>query len=98
MPIRAFAAVIVAASLIASPAIAAPAHAAEKEPKESQVRTIEVSGNGEAHATPDLAFLNLAIETHAPTAEQTASRNAALAQKIVSALKAKLGDKGKIWT
>ena len=93
MLIRVIAAFIVAASLIAS-----PARAADKESKDAQVRTIEVSGNGEAHATPDLAFLNLAIETHASTAEQTASRNAALAQKIVSALKAKLGDKGKIWT
>ncbi|MGH7864254.1 MAG: SIMPL domain-containing protein [Candidatus Binataceae bacterium] len=95
---RVIAALIVAAWLAASPAIAAPARAADKEPKDAQVRTVEVSGNGEAHATPDLAFLNLAIETRAPTAEQTASRNAALAQKIVSALKARLGEKGKIWT
>lgn len=61
-------------------------------------RTIEVSGNGESHAIPDVANLELAIETNAPTAEQAANRNAALAQKVVDALKAKLGDKGKIHT
>jgi len=93
MLIRAAALFILAASLIPP-----PAYAAEKEPKGVPDRIIEVSGNGEAHATPDLAFLNLAIETRAATAEQTASRNAALAQKIVDALKGKLGDKGKIWT
>jgi len=72
MLIRAAALFILAASLIPP-----PAYAAEKEPKGVPDRIIEVSGNGEAHATPDLAFLNLAIETRAATAEQTASRNAA---------------------
>ena len=62
------------------------------------VRTIEVAGNGEAQAVPDLATLAVAIETHGPTAAEAASRNASLAQKVVEALKAKLGDKGKIST
>jgi len=44
-------------------------------------RTIEVTGNGEAHVAPDVASLNLAIETHAPTAQQSAGQNAALAQR-----------------
>jgi uncharacterized protein YggE len=60
--------------------------------------TIEVSGRGEARANPDLASLSLAIETHAATAEQSASQNAELTQKVVAALKARLGNKGKIWT
>ncbi len=85
------------AMLIPRAAIAAPMDeggAAEVQPP----RTIEVNGNGEAHAIPDLATLNLAIETEGPSAEEAASRNAALAQKVVDALKAKLGDKGKIHT
>jgi uncharacterized protein YggE len=61
-------------------------------------RTIEVTGNGEAHVTPDVASLNLAIETHAPTAQQSAGQNAALAQKVVDALTKKLQSKGKVWT
>jgi uncharacterized protein len=64
----------------------------------TNARTIEVAGNGEAQAVPDLATLAVAIETQGPTAAEAASRNASLAQKVVEALKAKLGDKGKIST
>jgi uncharacterized protein len=60
--------------------------------------TIQVSGSGEAHVAPDVASLNLAIETHAATAQQSAGQNAALAQKVVDALTAKLQGKGKVWT
>ena len=63
-----------------------------------QPRTIVVSGTGEASARPDLAGMSFAIETHARTATDAASRNAALAQKVTDALKAKLGDKGKVST
>src|SRR5579871_727294 len=62
------------------------------------LRTIEVRGHGEAHATPDLAFLNLAIETHAVTAQECANLNADLAQKVVRALEVKLQGKGRVWT
>lgn len=61
-------------------------------------RTIEVTGSGEAHVAPDVASLNLAIETHAATAQQSAGQNAALAQKVVDALTKKLEGKGKVWT
>ena len=61
-------------------------------------RTIEVTGNGEAHVAPDVASLNLAIETHAATAQESAGQNAALAKKVVDALTAKLNGKGKVWT
>jgi len=61
-------------------------------------RVIEVSGNGQAQATPDLATLELAIETHAPTAADAAGSNGALAQKVRDALRVKLGDKGRMWT
>jgi uncharacterized protein len=64
----------------------------------TNARTIEVAGNGEAQAMADPATLAVAIETQGPTAAEAASRNASLAQKVVEALKAKLGDKGKIST
>jgi uncharacterized protein len=62
------------------------------------VRTIEVDGNGETRTSPDTADIDLAIDTQAKTAEEAAARNAALATKVIDALKAKLGDKGKITT
>ncbi|MGH7917260.1 MAG: SIMPL domain-containing protein [Candidatus Binataceae bacterium] len=78
---------------------AAPAMAQNNQPQAAApARTIEVSGHGEAHVSPDLAVLNLAIETHAATAEQCASENGALARKVVDAITAKLGGKGKAWT
>jgi len=63
-----------------------------------QPRTIVVSGNGEVSARPDMADLSFAIETHARSAAEAVSHNAALAQKITDALKAKLGEKGKVST
>jgi uncharacterized protein len=60
--------------------------------------TLEVTGNGEARVAPDMAVLNLAIETHASTARESAGENAALAQKVVSALVKKLQGRGKVWT
>jgi len=62
------------------------------------VRTIEVDGSGETRTSPDSADLDVAIETQAKTAEEAANRNAALAAKVIDALKSKLGDKGKITT
>ncbi len=65
---------------------------------DNNIRVIEVSGNGEARTTPDVAYLSLQVETHAATAEETSSRNAALAQKVVNALKDKLAGKGTVVT
>jgi uncharacterized protein YggE len=62
------------------------------------MRTLRVVGHAEAKVTPDEAFLNLAIETHALTAQECASLNADLAQKVVKALEAKLDKKGRVWT
>ena len=61
-------------------------------------RTIEVDGSGETRTSPDTADLDLAIDTQARTAEEAASSNAALATKVIDALKAKLGDRGKVTT
>jgi uncharacterized protein YggE len=44
-------------------------------------RTIEVDGIGEAKVTPDLAMLQLAIQTRAATAADSASANSRLAGK-----------------
>src|ERR1700693_5393294 len=61
-------------------------------------RTIEVDGIGETSTSTHTADLDLAIDTHARTAEEAATSNAALATKVIDALKAKLDDKGKITT
>ena len=100
-----FVAAIAAALLITAPAGAIAARALPPPPPPGlapqahpRARTLEVTGNGEAHVAPNLAFLNLAIETHAATAQEAAGSNAALAQKVVAALTRKLAGKGKVWT
>ena len=75
--------------------ISASAQSAANTPA---MRTIEVDGSGEARTSPDTADLDLAIDTQAKTAEEAANRNAALAAKVIDALKSKLGDKGRITT
>jgi uncharacterized protein YggE len=64
----------------------------------SASRVIEVSGNGEIQAAPDLATLEIAIETHAASADRAAGLNGALAEKVRDAIKVKLADKGTMWT
>jgi uncharacterized protein len=87
-----------AASLVlALPFLASPA-SAQSDKTDLSVRTIEVDGSGETRTSPDTADLDLAIETQAKTAEEAAARNAALAAKVIDALKSKLGDKGRITT
>ena len=87
-----------AAFVLLAFAFAMPPAAVADGPANPNQRTIQVSGNGEVDAPPDLAVLSLAIETQAPTAAAAAGRNGTLAQKVTDALKAKLGDKGKIST
>ncbi len=100
------AALAVLTSAAARPAFAqgasAPAAAASAMARPEQARspgrTIRVVGRGEVQESPDLAFLSLAIETQAASAEECAGANAAMAQKVVKALREKLGAKGKVWT
>jgi uncharacterized protein YggE len=88
---------IVAFALLAIVLAMPIAAMAEGGPNPNQ-RSIQVAGNGESQAAPDLAVLSLAIETHATTAADAAGGNGGLAQKVSEALRAKLGDKGKTWT
>ncbi|MBV8362620.1 MAG: SIMPL domain-containing protein [Deltaproteobacteria bacterium] len=61
-------------------------------------RVIEVSGSSEVQAAPDLATLEIAIETHAASADHAAGLNGALAEKVRDALTSKLANKGTMWT
>ena len=88
----------IAALALLAAALASPITAIAQAGAGANQRTIQVAGNGEAQAQPDLAILSLAIETHAATAADAAGRNGALAQKVSDALRAKLGSQGKTWT
>jgi uncharacterized protein len=49
-------------------------------------RTLRVEGKGEAKATPDEAFIHLAVETEAPTAQAASEANAKKMDKVLTAL------------
>ncbi len=73
-----------------------PARADEKS-AESR-RTITVSGQGEVSTTPDLAILNLAVETTAAKAADAVGENATRSGKVTAALKGMLGKDDKVTT
>jgi uncharacterized protein YggE len=75
-----------------------PPTPAQSTPSLNGARVIEVRGNGEIQAAPDLATLEIAIETHAASADHAAGLNGALAEKVREALTSKLADKGRMWT
>ena len=69
-----------------------------RAPTLTGARVIEVSGSSEVQAAPDLATLEIAIETHAASADHAAGLNGALAEKVREALTSKLANKGTMWT
>jgi uncharacterized protein YggE len=81
---------------LASPPVLASSP--RQRPLSPPTRVIEVNGNGETQAAPDLATLEIAIETHAASADHAAGLNGALAAKVRDALTSKLADKGRLWT
>lgn len=60
--------------------------------------TIQVNGNGEVNASPDVAFLSVAVETNSPNASEAVRKNAEKTQAVIAQIKKVLGDKDKIKT
>jgi uncharacterized protein len=73
---------------------ALPAAADDTPPR----RTIEVSGQGEVKAAPDMAVLSFAVETTAPTANAAVAENARKSGALAEELKKQLGANGKVST
>jgi len=61
-------------------------------------RTLTVNGKGETSAAPDVAYLNLAVETTAKSASQAVRENAEKTNSVMEAIKAKLGENDKVST
>ena len=89
---------VMASIFLAALTMAAAQPAAAQAGRATAARTLSVVGHGEAQVKPDLATLDVAIETNGATAKEAARRNAQLSQKVVSALKAGLGSNGSVWT
>jgi len=61
-------------------------------------RTLSVTGNGKADASPDVAYLTLSVETMAKNASQAVKDNAETTNKVLDVIKAKLGKTDKVST
>ncbi len=60
--------------------------------------TVSVEAEGKVVARPDMATLNLDVETQAATAEAASTENAGRAQALLAALKKALGPEDKVRT
>ena len=61
-------------------------------------RTLSVTGNGKADASPDVAYLTLSVETIAKNASQAVKDNAETTNKVIQVIKSKLGKTDKVST
>ena len=84
-----------AALALAAGLSATPADAAEDQ---SMNRTIIVTGNGEASAPPDMAFLNLGVEAEGATAAEALRKNSAQMDATIKSLRDAGVDKKDIQT
>lgn len=88
-PTRLFAALALLASLAGTTAVAQTRPAPEPAPVpavERNARTLRVEGHGETKAAPDEAYLDVAVETVAPTAKAAGEENARKMEKVLAAL------------
>jgi uncharacterized protein YggE len=87
--------ILASSTLLAlAPPLASPALAADETPQ----RTLTVTGYGEVKASPDLASIELAVETTAENAGKATAENARRTTAVVDALKRKIGPKDKVTT
>jgi uncharacterized protein YggE len=75
-----------------------PAFAADQSAISPNQRIIQMEGHSEVRAVPDQASMSFAIETKGSTAKQAAAQNAQIVQKVIDALRAMVGPKGKVET
>jgi uncharacterized protein YggE len=78
--------------------LASAAFAQQPPSVDLNLRTIQMDGHGDAHSNPDQASMSFAIETKGSTAQEAGAQNAQIAQKVIAALKSKVGAGGKVQT
>lgn len=86
---------LLAASILLAVTFCYASHAQDNQ---SGKRTLTVTGKGEVSGAPDVAYLNLSVETQAKSASQAVKENAERTNKVIDTIKAKLGEKDKVST
>jgi uncharacterized protein YggE len=72
--------------------------AQQPSPTDQNLRIIQMDGHGDAHSKPDQASTSFAIDTKGSTAQEAGAQNARIAEKVIAALKSKVGGGGKVET
>jgi len=80
---------LAAALLIGLSAAALPAFAQDEAHTPFEATTLHLSATGEAHAAPDIASINIGVETLALTAAEALHQNAAQMTATIAALNSK---------
>ncbi|MCI0547354.1 MAG: SIMPL domain-containing protein [Candidatus Rokubacteria bacterium] len=76
------------AGLVALPWLGSPAFAQMPPGPPPRPPGLEATGEGTVSEPPDLALASLGVTTQAPSAKEAMAQNAAVAQKVVAALRA----------
>ncbi|MFQ3662058.1 MAG: SIMPL domain-containing protein [Chloroflexaceae bacterium] len=79
---------VLAIGALAGLAFARPAPAQAQNIGVSGMRQVTVTGQGEVRVTPDMAVVQLGVETSAPTTQEALAQNTAQVQAIIDQLKA----------
>jgi uncharacterized protein YggE len=79
---------VLAVGALAGLAFARPAPAQAQNVGVPGMRQVTVTGQGEVRVIPDLAVMQLGVETTAPTTQEALAQNTAQAQAIIDQLKA----------
>lgn len=79
-------------ALLVAALVAVPAAAQDEPGREPPPRTLTVMGYGEVKASPDLALIELAVETTAETAAKATAYNAERTSAVIDILKRRLDD------
>src|SRR5437899_2685891 len=87
---------LIALAAIATVLSATAASADDKHPETR--RPLQVTGQGEVNASPDVAILSGAVETTAPKAAEAVSANANRSTKVSAAVKGLIGKDDKVTT
>lgn len=84
--------------LLAMPVLAGIDSTAVAQGINSSPRTIDVTGHGDSSAKPDMMTLSFAVTSHSDSADVCTRNESETSRRVVDALKAKIGDSGKITT
>ncbi len=80
-------AVVVAAGAFAGGALMRPAAAQDQTAAAPTLRQVTVVGSGEFRIAPDMATVQIGVETTAPTTKEALAKNTTQAQTVIDAIK-----------